>query len=129
MLPSGCMVSRLGKKADGGTKTAALINLMRRAPSISRSFLPDPPTAVRGPAGSGARLIDGYVFLSEGDNRPFIDKNLISGLKQVCRDPEDPFFGALRRYAEEGTSGGLGPGHNGACLQQKPDTAVCSWKH
>jgi arginine/lysine/ornithine decarboxylase len=113
----GCLVADWGKKGLE-SKTASLINLMRRRGLempivllVRRQRFEDVPVEV-------LDFIDGYVFLAE-ETPEFIARNLVSRLSQYADTLKTPFFGALVDYAEEGNQLWTCPGHNGGIFYSR----------
>jgi ornithine decarboxylase/arginine decarboxylase len=113
----GCLVADWGKKGLE-SKTASLINLMRRRGLempivllVRRQRFEDVPVEV-------LDFIDGYVFLAE-ETPEFIARNLVSRLSQYAETLKTPFFGALVDYAEEGNQLWTCPGHNGGIFYSR----------
>ena len=105
-------------KGGNGSKTIALINLMRKRGLempivilVRRKRFEDIPVEV-------LDFIDGYVFLAE-ETPQFIAKNLVSRMKQYAETLKTPFFGALVDYAEEGNQLWTCPGHNGGIFYSR----------
>ncbi len=114
----GCMVVDWGKKGMEG-KTVGPDQPDAAPRPRFPNHPPDPPQAVRGPAGRGARLHRRLCLPVRGDatlHRQEPDQPAQAIRRDAARRP---FFGALVDYAEEGNQLWTCPGHNGGVFYNR----------